>query len=175
MPLIATYRGQALPFYGRLIIADPSLSGAEEPDFRQCVADSEDAIIGVSRWRVAVKAGQDSLQIAVNLELWDSMPNTEAGDDWEGRREVTVEFPGGRVRVENISDGPIPLSPGDVETAELPDGPGMYRVAAWHRGRDQASTAAQDLWDADELEDGSEAEYAKLAGLEQYLLRIWPA
>ncbi|MEU4622339.1 hypothetical protein AB0G04_20525 [Actinoplanes sp. NPDC023801] len=175
MPLLGTYRGQALPYYGRLIIADPSLSGAQEVDFQQCVTDSEDAIIGASRWRVALKAAQDSLQIVVNLELWNSTPNTEAGEDWEGRRELTLEFPGGRLCVENISDGPIPLSPGDIEAIDLPQGPGMYRITASHRGRDQAAAAAQELWDADELEEGSEAEYAKLAGPEQYLLRIWPA
>ncbi|GIF16972.1 hypothetical protein [Actinoplanes teichomyceticus] len=170
-----TYHGQALPYYGRLIVADPAVSGSEEGDLGRCVADSEQAIIGGSRWRVAVKAGQDTVAIAINLELWDTAPDTEVDGDWQRCRELTVQFPDGRLGVENISAGPIPLSPGDVEGVTLPGGAGAYHVTAWHRGRDRAAAAVQQLGDADEAEKDIESEYARLAGLEEYLLRIWPA
>ena len=175
MPLVRTYRAQALPYYGRLFIADPSVPGADETDLGQCVADSEEAVIGGSPRRVAVKAGQDTLAIAVTLELWDTAPDTGVGSGWAGPRELTVEFPGGRLGVEDLSAGPVPLSPGDVEQVALPGGPGTYRVTAWHRGRDRAAAVVAELWDADEGPADIEAEYARLAGLEEYLLRVRPA
>ena len=175
MQLVGTYRGEALPYYGRLIIADPSLSGSEEADFGQCVADSEAAIIGGSRWRVSVKAGQDTLAIAVIIELWDTTPDTSPGAGWEGRRDFTIEFPAGQLAVENISAGPTPLSPGDIEHVSLPAGAGPYQVTAWHRGRDRAAAKRQEIWDADEASEDIESEHAQLAGLEEYLLRFSPA
>lgn len=32
MALVGTYRGRARPFYGNLLVTDPSMSGADEPD-----------------------------------------------------------------------------------------------------------------------------------------------
>jgi hypothetical protein len=175
MALVGAYRAQALPLYGRLIVVDPSVSGSEDADFGRSVTDSEESIIGGSRWRVAVKAGQDTVAIAVDVELWDAPPDTEVNGDWDDGREFTVEFPGGQLIVENISAGPVPLRPGDVERLILPGGAGAYHVAAWYRGRDHTAAAVQELWDADEVADDIESEYARLAGLEEYLLRIWPA
>ena len=37
MALVGTYRGQAVPLYGRLLVLDPSISGTEEPDLRRAL------------------------------------------------------------------------------------------------------------------------------------------
>ena len=175
MPLVGEYRGQALPYHGHLIVADPSASGSEEADLLRCLADAEESILGGSRRRVAVKAGQDTLAIAVTVELWDAMPDAGVDAGWEGCRELTVEFPGGRLRVENTSAGSVPLAPGTADTVALPGGPGAYRVEAWHRGRERAAAKVQELWEAEEADEDIASGYARWAGLEEYLLRIWPA
>ena len=174
MALVGTYRGQAVPLYGRLLVLDPSISGTEEPDLRRALEDADVAIVGGGRWQIAIKAGQDTAAIAVTIQLWDTPPDHAPGNDWEGPRPLTIESPQGALILENISSGPIPLEPRGVERVALPGGAGVYHVQAWHRGREQAATAVTGLWEADEVDEDVAAAFARLAGIEQYLLQIWP-
>jgi hypothetical protein len=174
MALVGTYRGQAVPLYGRLLVVDPLMSGVDEPDLRRALDDADAAIIGGSRWRAAIKAGQDTAAISVAIQLWDAFPDDAPREDWVESRDLTVEFPQGALILENISSGAVPLEPGGVERVTLPGGAGAYHVRAWHSGREQAAAAVLELWEADEVGEDIAAAYAQLAGIEKYLLQIWP-
>lgn len=174
MALVGTYYGQALPLYGYLLVVDPSVPGHDEPDLRQALSAANESIIAGSGRRVAIKAGQDTAAIGVTIELWETPPGAAPGDAWQGPRTLTVDFPHGTLILENISSGPVRLQPGDIDLLALPGGPGAYHVTAWHRGREQAAAAVRSLWDADDAGDDIASPYGDLAGLEEYLLQIWP-
>jgi hypothetical protein len=174
MPLVGTYEAQALPLRGKLVVVDPSLSGQEEDDFRECMADADEHAIGGSRWRLGIKPAQDTVEIIVRIEVWDTTADGETDANWSDPREIIVEFPNGQLIVENISAGPISLRPHGIEKLELLSGAGIYRITVRHRGRDTAAAAVQALWDADEVGDDIAEEYARLAGIEMYLLQIQP-
>jgi hypothetical protein len=174
MTLVGTYRGQAVPLYGRLLVLDPSMAGKDEPDLRRALEDADVAIVGGGRWQIAINAGQDTAAITVTIQLWDALPDHPPGNDWEGPRALTIESPQGALILENISSGPIPLEPNGAERITLPGGAGVYHVQAWHSGREQAATAITELWDADEVDEYIAAAFTTLAGIEQYLLQIWP-
>ena len=171
MALVGTYRCQARPLYGCLLIEDPSVLNREEPDFHQALRDAYEAIIGASPLRVAIKAGQEAVAIAVGIQVWDAAPGEAPAGVWEGQRVLRVGFPRGALIVESIAAGPIPLQPTGSERLTLPAGPGAYFVKAWHRGRERAAAAVHELG----RDQAGPARYAELAGVEEYLLQIWPA
>jgi hypothetical protein len=64
MALVGTYRGRAVPLYGRLLVVDPSMSAVDEPDLARALEDADTAIVGGSRWRVAIKPDRTQRRLA---------------------------------------------------------------------------------------------------------------
>jgi hypothetical protein len=90
--------------------------------------------------------------IWITVEAWDTTPSSLNLDEWQDAAEITIDWPGGQLRVVGTEDGPWPELPLDED---LPAGP--YRLRAAGRNRDDGEARGPEL------------------PVEEYLLQLWPA
>jgi hypothetical protein len=90
--------------------------------------------------------------IWITVEAWDTTPPPLNLDEWQDAAEITINWPGGQLRIVGTEDGPWPELPLDDD---LPAGP--YRLRAAGRNRDDGEARAPEL------------------PVEEYLLQLWPA
>lgn len=122
---------------------------------------------------VYIACAQDFARLAVTVEIWSHRPaGTPTNPSWRQFPTLTVEWPTHELVIADTIE-PDPRS-GEIQLPRA----GTYVVDAYHRGRDEAATKAQQLREQmtqrqmalDEIRAATRG----FDNVEQYLIRMWP-
>ncbi|MEV6525793.1 hypothetical protein AB0M43_27980 [Longispora sp. NPDC051575] len=166
--MTAQVSGSALlaPTYQVFTIRDPEYDDDTDPAAASTAALT--TMIGSSGEEVIIRCAQDTARIRVTAEVHTTQPAAPTGP-WTGLPHQELRFASGLlVAVETTGPAYLEL--------ELPAGPGHYTLAAHHRGRPEAVEAVAEYFRQflDHDPDRQVTDIATLAGIEQYLIQIWP-
>ncbi len=175
MSIAAEYSTDVLALYSTFIIGDPYCD-APEDGADQARATARTAVIAATRYHAYLGTAQQATKVRLHLRIWNTEPRhiteSQTNESWQDPRLVTIEFPEGKLIVENVAAGPVDLGHGHVERINLPGGPGAFAVRVAARGRDDINRLIVDALSAD-----SDAETTRqleaLGGHEQYLIDVW--
>ncbi|MEV4708481.1 hypothetical protein [Actinoplanes sp. NPDC049316] len=126
-------------------------------------------IAASSGYGVYLEAVQNLVPIHVDVDVWDGEP--EAGPSpatWAGPLLMDLDCPTGELQVGDETGQAI----SDIRP---PHGPGRYRVAFYHRGRDEAPELERQVEAALAAEGDQRVDelLAAYQGRESYLFRLW--
>ena len=148
-------------------IAAPAQGRTPSPDTRADSLVTFGRDPGLATFTSALEDGKQH----VTLELWPAEPPPPEGD-WVAGLALRVTVGGGQLR---LASGISSLgSPHELDVS-----PGTYVLGVWCRGRDAAWTAfltwLDDEEEDEEQGDGEASVQRAFDGVEQWLLRLWPA
>nr|WP_199512160.1 hypothetical protein [Nucisporomicrobium flavum] len=124
-----------------------------------------------SGYGVYISARQNLIAVRVDGQVWDSVPAPVVGEEWAGPVSVELDCP---TRLLQVGD----MMGNAIDGINPPPGPGRYTVYVYHRGRERAVQAEDEIHQVmgatgdDEQIDALQARYE---GIERYLLRLWGA
>lgn len=165
---VGVFEGFVRPDYRCFVVRDAEAYG--DPAL-QALEASSGRVAGSHRECLVVQCVDDRVHPYLRVEVFTDQP-PPSPSPWRHGPVLPVEVPSGALTVDQGTVGPWP----QLTAGPLPAGPGRYRVSVDHQGRDElwplvveASERTQDTSPADTREA-----FARLAGTERYLLRIWP-
>lgn len=168
MPLVSSHHIDWRPSYGlfslRDITADASVGASD------AISAAQRDVAAGAPYEIWVKRKQDLLLIAVDVQIWNTVPSGPPST-WTGPLAFPLPCPSGELR---LSDG----SETALTGMSLPSGAGTYRVEVFHAGREEAVQTFMSLIDTvDQLPVNQHLAYldSHAAGIERYLLRVFPA
>ncbi|NES28077.1 hypothetical protein GCE86_09000 [Micromonospora terminaliae] len=122
-----------------------------------------------NRYALYLHTVQNLLATHVWVETWTGPPADEGVDTgWTSAAAVDLDCPTGLLV---LGDG----MSASIDGIDPPEGPGRYRIAVYHQGRERAELAYREVVHAMGPRAGrAESELqARYGAVEKYLLRMW--
>lgn len=132
----------------------------------EAVAQARDSIAATSGYAVYVEAAQNFIALRVDVEVWDDAPDIDVPKDaWTGPLILELSCPTGNLQVgDDMGNAISEILP--------PQGPGLYNVAFYHHGRDEALNQEQHLLSLDDMSRLDDVR-SGWEGTERYLMQVW--
>ncbi|MGK5441563.1 hypothetical protein ACSNN7_07010 [Micromonospora sp. URMC 105] len=141
-------------------------------DAREAIEQSHRQVAGSSGRVIVVTTADWLAPCHLTIEVHDEQP-PPPGEGWHGPVVLPLHTRAGVVRVDQGTLGDA----AGLEEIDLAAGPGEYTFAVHHRGREEARRRADEIREAAEDTDDDDETIAAvkaLAGIERYLMQVWP-